>query len=53
MYKKKFIKIIIYYDIEIFKKKELKITDEIFKATVRNMLTQIKKKSDNLVVISF
>ena len=52
--KEKFIKIITYHDAETFKKKKLKITDEIFRATVRNMLIQIKeRKSDNLVTVLF
>jgi len=52
--KKKFIKIITHYDMKTFKKKELKITDEIFRIIIKNMLTQIKnKKSDNFVIISF
>ena len=36
---KKFIKTIIHYDMKTLKKKKLKIINEIFKTTVRNMLT--------------
>ena len=52
--KKKFIKTIIHYDMKTLKKKELKTTDEIFRTTIRNMLTQTKeRRSDNLVTVSF
>ena len=36
---KKFIKIITYYDTEIFKKKKLKITNKIFRTIIKNMFT--------------
>ncbi len=50
----KFIKIITYHDTKILKKEELKTIDEIFRTTIRNMVTQIKKrKFNNLVIISF
>ena len=49
----KFIKIIIHHDMKIFKKEELKITDEIFRTTIKNMLTQTKKKFNNLVTVLF
>ena len=45
---KKFIEIITYHDIKIFKKKKLKITDKIFKTMIKNILTQIKK---NLIIL--
>ena len=41
---KKFIKTITYHDMKTLKKEELKIIDEIFRITIRNMLTQTKKK---------
>ena len=40
----KFIETIIHYNIKIFKKEELKITNEIFKAMIKNMLMWVKKK---------
>ena len=52
--KEKFIETITHHDIETLKKEELKTTDEIFKITIRNMLTQIKKKKfNNLVTVLF
>ena len=52
--KEDFIETITHYDMKILKKKELKTSNEILKTTIRNMLTQTKKrKSDNLVIISF
>ena len=52
--KEKFIKIITHHDVKILKKKKLKITDEIFKAIIRNMLTQTKKKKfNNFIIILF
>ena len=37
--KEKFIEIIIHYDTKTLKKKELKITDKIFRTIIRNVLT--------------
>ena len=52
--KEKFIKIITYHDAETFKKKELKITNEIFKVMIRNIFMWAKKRrSDNLVTVLF
>ena len=51
---KKFIEIITHHDMKILKKEKLKIIDEIFRTTIKNMLTQTKKKkSDNLVTVLF
>ena len=52
--KKKFIETITHHDMKTLKKEELKTTNEIFRAMIRNMLTQAKKrKSDNLITVSF
>ena len=52
--KKKFIETITHYNMKILKKEELKITDEIFRTMIRNMLTWAKeKKSDNFVTVLF
>ena len=52
--KEKFIKIITHHDTEIFKKEKLKIINEIFRITIKNMLTQTKEKNfDNLVIVLF
>ena len=51
--KKKFIETITYHDTKTLKKEELKIINEIFKAMIRNMLIQVKKKLDNFVTVLF
>ena len=52
--KKKFIETITHHEMKILKNANQKAISEILKATIKNIVMQIKKKqSDNLVIISF
>jgi len=48
--KEKFIKIIIYHDMKILKKENLKVTSEILEIIIKNVLIQTKKK--DLIILS-